>query len=73
MVEAAVPVAGFCVDKVVEGRARFPVAFEVGIAPPLAMLAVAAAVDIDVGLGMLDVLLYIDALAGVVIFVVVLR
>ena len=73
VVEAAVLVAGGCVDEVVEGRTRFPVAFEVGMAPPLAILAVAAAADIDVGLGMFDGLLYIDALAGVVIFVVVLR
>ena len=72
MLEATVLAAGGCVDEV-EGRKRFPVAFEVGIAPPLAMLAVVAAIDIDVGLGMFDVLLNIDALAGVVTFVVVLR
>ena len=73
VVEAAELVAGDCVDEVVEGKTRFPVAFEVGIAPPLAVVAVAAAVYIDVGLGIFDVSLYIDALAGVVIFVVVLR
>lgn len=73
MVEATVLVAGSCVDEVAEERPRFPVAFEVGIAPPLAMLVVAATVDTDVGLGMFDVLLYKEALAGVVIFVVVLR
>ena len=73
MVEAAVPVAGGCVDEVAEEIPRFPVAFEVGIAPPLAMLVAVATVDTDVGLGIFDVLLYIDALAGVVTFVVVLR
>ena len=66
-------VAGGCVDEVVEGRMRFPVAVEVGITPPLAMLAVGGTVDTDAGAGIFDVLLYIDALAGVVIFVVVLR
>ena len=44
-----------------------------GIAPPLAILDDAAAVETGVGLGMLEVLLYIEAFAGVVTFVVVLR
>lgn len=57
----------------VEGEPRSPVALVVGIAPPLAILDVAAAEATSVGLGMLDVLLYMDAFAGVVTLVVVLR
>ena len=40
-----------------EERPWFPVGFAVGIRPPLTILAVAAAVDKGVGLGMFEVLL----------------
>lgn len=57
----------------VEGGPRSAVALVVGIEPPLAILEVGAAEATGVGLGILDVLLYMVAFAGVVTLVVTLR
>lgn len=74
--EAVAPVAEVASDpntEEVERAPRSAVAWVVGIEPPLAILDVGAAEATGVGLGILDVLLYMVAFAGVVTLVVVFR